>query len=188
MQSMKGNICSVPNARGFPQVMTLSLWFQLRRSVSVTIPEPGEISDLSSSNSLFSGLQVLLADNDDVNRAVTQKFLRKLGCSVTSVSSGYECLSLVVHAGASPFEVVLLDLHLPDLDGFEFTARIRKFKSRNWPIVVALTASSEEDLWQKCMHIGFNGVIRKPVLLEGFAAELRRILNGNLALLGSSSY
>ncbi|CAJ2673804.1 unnamed protein product [Trifolium pratense] len=188
IRSMQGNICSVPNARGFPQVMTLALRFQLRHSVTVSIPEPGEISESSNSNSLFSGLQVLLADNDDVNRAVTQKFLRKLGCSVTSVSSGFECLSLVGHAGASPFEVVLLDLHLPDLDGFEFTARIRKFKSRNWPIVIALTASSEEDLWEKCMHIGFNGVIRKPVLLEGFAAELRRILKGNLALLGSSSY
>ncbi|CAK8570637.1 unnamed protein product [Lathyrus sativus] len=94
IQSMKGSIRTVPNARGFPQVMTLALWFQLRRSIAVTIPEPGESSDSSSSNSLFRGLQVLLADNDDVNRAVTQKFLQKLGCVVTSVSSEFECLSL----------------------------------------------------------------------------------------------
>lgn len=176
---MKGSIRSVPNAKGFPQVMTLALRFQLRRSIAVTIPEPGESSESSSSNSLFRGLQVLLADNDDVNRAVTQKFLRKLGCVVTSVSSGLECLSLIGPAGGSPFEVILLDLHLPDLDGFEVTSRIRKFKSRNWPIVVALTASSGEDLREKCMHVGFNGVIRKPILLQGFSDELRRILKGN---------
>ncbi|KAI5397570.1 hypothetical protein KIW84_063404 [Lathyrus oleraceus] len=114
IQSMKGSIRSVPNARGFPQVMTLALRFQLRRSIAVTIPEPGESSESSSSNSLFRG------------------------CVVTSVSSGFECLSLFGPAGGSPFELILLDLHLPDLDGFEVTSRIWKLKSRNRPIVVAL--------------------------------------------------
>ncbi|CAL5208064.1 unnamed protein product [Lathyrus oleraceus] len=179
IQSMKGSIRSVPNARGFPQVMTLSLRFQLRRSIAVTIPEPGESSESSSSNSLFRGLQVLLADTDNVNRAVTQKFLQKLGCVVTSVSSGFECLSLFGPAGGSPFELILLDLHLPDIDGFEVTLRIRKLKSRNRPIVVALTASFEQALREKCMHIGFNGVIRKPILLKAFSDELQRILKGN---------
>ncbi|CAI8601901.1 unnamed protein product [Vicia faba] len=179
IQSMKGSIQSVPNARGSPHLMTLALRFQLRRSIAVTISEAGESSESSSSNSLFRGLQVLLADSDDVNRTVTLKFLQKLGCVVTSVPSGFECLSLFGPAGRSPFEVILLDLHLPDLDGFEVTSRIRKFKSRNWPIVVALTASSGEDLQEKCMHVGFNGVIRKPILLKGFSDELRRILKGN---------
>lgn len=176
---MKGSIRSVPNARGFPQVMTLALRFQLRRSIAVTIPEPGESSESSSSNSLFRGLQVLLADTDNVNRSVTQKFLQKLGCAVTSVSSGFECLSLFGPAGGSPFELILLDLHLPDIDGFEVTSRIWKLKSRNRPIVVALTASFEQDLREKCRHIGFNAVIRKPILLKAFSDELQRILKGN---------
>jgi ethylene receptor len=44
-----------------------------------------------------------------------------------------------------------MDRRMPDIDGFEVTARIRKFKSGNRPIIVALTASAEEDLWERCM-------------------------------------
>ena len=177
-QLMQGNIWLVPNAQGFPQVMALFLRFQLWRSIAVSNSEPGENSETSNSNSFFRGLQVLLADNDDVNRAVTQKLLQKLGCVVTSVSSGLECLSVIGPAGSS-FQVILLDLHMPELDGFEVATRIRKFRSRNWPVIVALTASTD-DLWERCMQIGMNGVIRKPVLLHGIASELRRIiLQGN---------
>ena len=182
-QLMQGNIWLVPNTQGSPQVMALVLRFQLRRSIAIAIPEPGESSsEPSNSNSLFRGLQVLLADNDDVNRAVTQKLLQKLGCIVTSVPSGFECLTAIGPAGSS-IQVILLDLHMPELDGFEVAARIRNFKSRNRPMIIALTASSEEDLWERCMQIGINGVIRKPVLLQGIASELRRILvQGNQVL------
>lgn len=172
---MQGNIWSVPNSEGFPQIMTLALRFQLRQSIAVAIPEPGESSEPSNSNLFFRGLQVLLADYDDLNRAVTQRMLQKLGCVVTSVSSGFECLSVIGPAGSS-FEVILLDLHMPELDGFEVASRIRKFKSRNWPMTVALTASTEEDMWERCRQTGINGVIRKPVQLQGIASELRRIL------------
>ena len=174
-QLMQGNIWLVPNTQGYPQSMALVLRFQLRPSISIAISEPGESSERTASNSILRGLQVLLADNDDVNRAVTQKLLQKLGCVVASVSSGYECLTTIGPAGSS-FQVILLDLHMPDLDGFELATRIRKFRSRNWPMIVALTASTEDDLWERCMQIGINGVIRKPVLLQGIASELRRIL------------
>ncbi|MCH96517.1 ethylene receptor 2-like [Trifolium medium] len=160
--------------------MTLLLRFQLRPSIAIAISEPGESSERNYSNSMLRGLQVLLVDNDDVNRAVTQKLLQKLGCSVTSTSSGFECLAIIGPVGSS-VQVILLDLQMPDIDGFEVAARIRKFKSGNRPIIIALTASAEEDLWERCMQIGVNGVIRKPVLLQGIASELRRILmQGNI--------
>ncbi|KAE9619197.1 hypothetical protein Lal_00047663 [Lupinus albus] len=175
VQLMQGNIWLVPNTLGFPQCMALVLRFQLRPSIAIVISDPGESSERTDSNSMLRGLQVLLADNDDINRAVTQKLLQRLGCAVTCVSSGFECLTVIGPAGSS-FQVILLDLNMPDLDSFEVATRIRKFRSRNWPVIVALTASTEEDLWERCMQIGINGVIRKPVLLQGIASELRRIL------------
>jgi len=178
---MQGNIWFVPNGEGHAQVMAISLRFQLQRSVAVSISETGESSEPSNSNSFFRGLQVLLVDNDDVNRAVTQKLLQKLGCSVTCACSGFECLSVIGGGGCS-FQVIVLDVHMPELDGFEVASRVRKFGSRNWPVIVALTASTE-DLWEKCMQVGINGVIRKPVLLHGIAGELRRILlQGNTVM------
>ena len=172
---MQGNIWVIPNPDVFDQSMALVLRFQRWPSIVIGISESGHSSDPPRSNSLFRGLQVLLADYNDVNRAVTRKLLQKLGCTVSTVASGFECLS-ALGPGVSSFQVLLLDLHMPDLDGFEVTMRIRKFRSRSWPLIVALTASGDEDVWERCLEIGMNGVIRKPVLLEGIADELRRVL------------
>ena len=59
------------------------------------------------SNSQFRGLKVVLADDDDVNRTVTKKLLEKLGCQVTAVSSGFECLGAISGSGNS-FKIILL--------------------------------------------------------------------------------
>lgn len=175
VQLMQGNIWAVPSSQGFAQRMTLVLRFQLRPQFGIGFSEPEESSDHSHSNSLFKGLQVLLAEEDDVNRVVTRKLLEKLGCIVSVVSSGFECLS-AINPAVAPFQIVLLDLHMPELDGFEVATRIRKFRSRSWPLIIALSASADEDVWEKCSKIGMNGFIRKPVLLRGIADELRRVL------------
>lgn len=161
----------VPNSQGFAQSMALLIRLQLRPSITLTISEEST-SEHTHSNSLFRSLQVLLADDDDVNRAVTKKLLEKLGFIVTALSSGFECVA----ASGSTIQIVILDLHMRDLDGFEVAMRIRKFRSRSWPLIIALTASADEDVWERCRQIGINGVIRKPVVLQGIANELRRVL------------
>ncbi|XP_057957488.1 protein EIN4-like [Malania oleifera] len=171
-QLMQGNIWVVPNPQGYAQSITLVLRFQLQPFIRIGIPESGNSSDHPHSDSLFKGLKILLADDDDVNRAVTRKLLEKLGCTVSAVSTGFECLSAL---GPS-FQVVLLDLHMPEMDGYEVARRIRKFRSRSWPLLIVLTASTDEDICEVCLQIGINGVIRKPVLIQGIADELRRVL------------
>ncbi|KAH7522146.1 hypothetical protein FEM48_Zijuj07G0107400 [Ziziphus jujuba var. spinosa] len=173
VQMMQGNIWVVPNSQGFAQSMALVLRLQRRPSIALTISE--DLSEHPNSNSLFRSLQVILADDDDVNRAVTKKLLEKLGCIVTALSSGFECLAAIGPAGSN-IQIVLLDLHLPDLDGFEVAMRIRKFRSHSWPLIIALTASADEDMWERCRQIGINGVIRKPVVLQGIANELQRVM------------
>ncbi|KAI3804278.1 hypothetical protein L1987_25699 [Smallanthus sonchifolius] len=176
VQMMQGNIMVVPNPLGFDQSMSLVLRFQLRPSIMIRLSETGESSDHDpQSNSIFTGLQVLFANEDDVNRAVTRKLLEKLGCTVTTVTSGLDCLS-ALSSPVSAYQILILDLHMPGLDGFEVASRIRKFRSRNWPLIIALTASADEDLWERCIQIGINGIIQKPVLLNGIADELRRVL------------
>lgn len=174
MQLMQGNISVVPNPRGFYQSMAVVLGFKLVPSTA-GMSERSESSNHTHPNSLLVGLKVLLADHDGINRGVTRRLLEKLGCDVSAVSSGYECLGALGPA-VCPFQVVLLDLHLPDLDGFEVTMRIRKFRSRSWPLIIALTASDDEDARERCIQTGMNGIIRKPVILQGIADELTRVL------------
>ncbi|GMI64205.1 ethylene response 2 [Hibiscus trionum] len=174
VQLMHGNIWVIKDPLGSAQSMALVIRFQIRPSIS-RITESGESSDQPCSNSIFRGLHVLLADDDNVNRAVAGKLLEKLGCIVSVVSSGFECLS-VIGSTTSPFQVVILELQMPELDGFEVTARIRKFRSRSWPLIVAMTASMDQEIWEKCLQTGMNGVIQKPALLHEIAAELRKVL------------
>ncbi|KAK9724385.1 hypothetical protein RND81_05G068900 [Saponaria officinalis] len=164
VQLLQGNIWVVPNPQGFLQSMVLALRFQLQSSVEIVISETSESSE--SSNLKFKGLSVLLADDDDMNRAVTKKLLEKLGCAVTSVSSGLECLAALSPSGAS-YDIVLLELHMDDLDGFEVATRVRKRNSRtrNWPLIVALSTSDDEECyWERFRQI--DGAIRKPIVLQ----------------------
>lgn len=175
VQMMQGNIWISSNPQGLAQSMTLVLKFQLQPSFGRSIFGLGNSSEQPNSNSMFRGLRVILADDDNVNRTVTKKLLERLGCQVSAVSSGFECLSALSPSEA-PFQIILLDLQMPEMDGFEVAKRIRKFRSRSWPLIIALTASADEHLWERCIQVGMNGIIRKPVLLQGMADELRRVL------------
>nr|XP_016501172.1 PREDICTED: ethylene receptor 2-like [Nicotiana tabacum]XP_016501173.1 PREDICTED: ethylene receptor 2-like [Nicotiana tabacum] len=172
---MQGDICVVLNPEGFDQCMAVIVGFRRQPSIPISIPEYGESSDPSHTRSLLHGVKVLLADYDDMNRGVARKMLEKLGCIVSVVSSGYECLGAIGPA-VSSFQIILLDLHLPDVDGFEVTIRIRKHRSRSWPLIIGLAATADEDVSGRCLQIGMNGTIRKPVLLPGLADELQRVL------------
>jgi len=174
VQIMQGSIWISSDAQGHAKSMTLVLRLQIQPFRKAMF-ELGNLSDQPKSNTLFIGLQVVLADDDDINRTVTKKLLEKLGCRVSAVSSGLECLSILGPAGKS-YPVVIIDLHMPEMDGFEVVMRIRKSRSHSRPLIIALTASAEEHVWERCLQMGMNGVIRKPVLLQGMADELRRVL------------
>ncbi|KAI7751491.1 hypothetical protein M8C21_022565 [Ambrosia artemisiifolia] len=175
VQMMQGKIWMSTNSQGYIQSTSLVLRFQIQQTFNRPMFDLGNFVDQPKSNSIFRGLQVILADDDGVNRMVTKKLLEKIGCQVTTVSSGFECLSSLGPT-MSPFHVVILDLHMPEMDGFEVATRIRKFRSRNRPLIIALTASAEEQVWERCLQVGMNGVIRKPVLLRGLENELRTVL------------
>ncbi|XP_059307836.1 protein EIN4 [Lycium ferocissimum] len=175
VQMMQGNIWMSSNAQGLAQGMTLILRFQKQSSFRKRMFEYRNPLEQPISSTMFRGLHVLLTDDDDVNRLVTRKLLEKLGCQVTAVSTGFQCLS-ALGPSLTTYQVVILDLQMPEMDGFEVALRVRKFRSRSWPLIIALTASSEEQVWERCLQVGMNGLIRKPVLLQGLADELQRLL------------
>ncbi|KAL1192719.1 Ethylene receptor 2 [Cardamine amara subsp. amara] len=179
VQLIQGSISVVPGSDGSPETMSLLLRFRGRPSVSVHGSNESPAPDHhphSHSNSLLRGLQVLLVDTNDSNRAVTRKLLEKLGCIVTAVSSGFDCLTAIApssSSSSSSFQVVVLDLQMAEMDGYEVAMRIR---SRSRPLIMATTVSLDEEMWDKCMQIGINGILRKPVVLRAMESELRRVL------------
>lgn len=120
--------------------------------------------------------KVLLAEDNPVNQLVLGRMLELLGCSVDVVGDGKAACEA---AASRRYDLVLMDLHMPLMDGFEATACIRtrpENASRAAPIV-ALTAAVLPQDRERCAGAGMNDFIRKPVTL----ARLRSCIAAQLA-------
>jgi CheY-like chemotaxis protein len=108
-------------------------------------------------------LRVLLAEDNAVNQAVAAGLLRAVGHSVRVVTSGREVLAALAD---EPFDVVLMDVQMPEMDGFEATAAIRAAEAgapgRRLP-VIALTARALQDEREECRRRGMDDFIAKPI-------------------------
>jgi CheY-like chemotaxis protein len=116
---------------------------------------------------------VLVAEDNLVNQRLVRALLEKLGCEVELAADGRQAIARFF---AANFDLVLMDLHMPVIDGAEATRAIRKLeqagvKPRRTPIV-ALTASSVASEHEKCLKSGMDGVLTKPVSPAQLAAVL----------------
>jgi CheY-like chemotaxis protein len=117
--------------------------------------------------------RVLVADDDAMNRLVAVESLRYLGVEPVAVDSASEALQLLAE---QPFDLVLLDVHMPDMSGIEAALRIRENEHlRGLPRlpVLALTASATVKDQQSCMDAGMDGVLTKPFRIEQLGELLK---------------
>jgi signal transduction histidine kinase/CheY-like chemotaxis protein len=124
----------------------------------------------SSSHTLLMGLRVLVAEDQVLNREVVGLMLSELGCETTIVDNGVEALAAF---DAHSFDVALFDCHMPELDGFEATLRLRR-NGVEIPIV-ALTANAYSEDRERCLECGMNDFLSKPFSLRQLAHKLRPI-------------
>jgi len=124
----------------------------------------------------FAGRRLLVADDSAVNREVAQEALSRLGCHVTLVNDGRQAVQAVA---TESFDLVLMDASMPQMDGYEATAEIRRAEqtaaAERLPIV-ALTAhvvGSATDRWREA---GMDGMLSKPFTLAALAAKLAEFL------------
>lgn len=115
-------------------------------------------------------LRILLAEDNAVNRLLAQRQLGRLGHELTTVATG---LAAVEAAAGGGFDVVLLDRHLPDIDGLEVARRLRTAEggATRTPIL-AVTADASPRARQECLAAGMDGYLTKPLDLDSLAAAL----------------
>ncbi|WP_404385662.1 response regulator [Caenispirillum salinarum] len=115
-------------------------------------------------------LQVLLAEDNIVNRKVAMAFLERAGHVVTVARDGYEA---VAQAGRGGFDVVLMDVSMPGMDGYEATSRIRSLPdSRGRVPILALTASAMRGEAERCRAAGMDGYLAKPIDADVLEREI----------------
>jgi CheY-like chemotaxis protein len=127
----------------------------------------------------FPGLRILVAEDNQVNQKIAAAQLKKLGCRVDLAANGHEVLEALPRAD---YAVVFMDCQMPEMDGYEATRiirdRERDSKRRcRWaaPIhVVAMTANAMQGDREKCLAVGMNDYISKPVRVAELRAAIER--------------
>jgi len=120
-------------------------------------------------------LRVLVAEDLEVNKKVISALLRRDSHAVTVVENGELCLNEVL---ANDYDVILMDMRMPGMDGLEATRRIRKLPDRQKAgiAIVAMTANTMQDDIRACLDAGMDGFISKPVDPQIMRSEIARAM------------
>lgn len=145
--------------------------------VEAELPEPGnDIPDPYPADKKVNlqaelpPLRILIAEDNPVNYKLMDRILQKLGFSPVAVPSGHEVLEITEHRD---FDLILMDVQMPGLDGMQTTRRLRSRKGHQ-PYVLAITAGASEEDFEACLAAGMNDYLAKPVRIADLEAALQR--------------
>lgn len=139
---------------------------------SKTAPQPALPDELAVSLAEPLRLDVLLADDNLVGRRVTQAVLRRLGCDPDVAGNGHEVLAALE---ARRYDVVLMDVYMPEMDGLAATQHIRRqIPPERQPYIIALTASAMAEDRERCLNAGMDDYLAKPVRINLLNQALRK--------------
>lgn len=116
-------------------------------------------------------LRILLAEDNEVNQRVALKMLEKIGYQADVAANGTEVLQALER---QDFDLILMDIQMPEMDGLETSKKIRK-KWPNGPKIIALTAYALEGDRDECLDVGMDDFISKPVRLEELQSKLNQL-------------
>ncbi len=158
-------------------------WFRILATPGTGAPdqaaETGATQAQHVSSALLTGLQgrVLVVEDNAVNARVIEVMLVRLGLTVTRVADGKQAVQAIVGGGV--FDVVLMDLQMPVMDGYDAVIRLREWETglaRARLPIIALTADAFEEDRQHCLAVGMDDFLAKPVALDALQAALSRWL------------
>ncbi|HEX4324593.1 MAG TPA: GAF domain-containing protein, partial [Gaiellaceae bacterium] len=134
-----------------------------------------------------SALRILLAEDNAMNQKVALRLLERLGYRADVATNGLEAIEALERR---PYDVVLMDVQMPELDGLDATRRIcEQWPAQSRPYIVAMTANALPEDREACFAAGMNDYVAKPIRAEELAAALKRVRplaqgNGDTAAVG----
>jgi CheY-like chemotaxis protein len=152
--------------------------FDLQQALAPTAAPSDAVTGHSLSESRRT-LRILVAEDNKVNQLVAARLLEKRGHTVVLAGNGQEALQAMNKAGSGGFDLILMDVEMPEMDGFETTAIIRageKFSGTHLPII-AMTANAMKGDEERCLAAGMDGYASKPIDVELLFATIDSVLH-----------
>jgi PAS domain S-box-containing protein len=159
-------------------ITQVELWQAIGRVLHSAIPA-ATLSPAVASRALqetHRPLRVLLAEDNVVNQRLAARLMEKRGHTVVVVSTGREALAALAQ---EPFDVVLMDVQMPDMDGLEATTAIRKWEqeTRIHVPIIAMTAHTMQGDAERCLAAGMDSYVSKPIKPEDLYAAIDSVLH-----------
>ncbi len=144
-----------------------TFWFTLPAAQTVALPAPERAQP--SSGAALPGLRVLLAEDNQINQLIARRAIEKTGAQVHLAVDGEQALQAAVEGD---FDVILMDVQMPHMDGLEVTRRIRQEMLPRQPYIVALTAHAIAGYRETCLEAGMDHFLTKPLQIDALRAVL----------------
>ena len=167
---MMGGTIAVSSEFGKGTTFRVQLPFDIAENIPVAAPV---IASTKNRNDDISGKRILVAEDNEINQKVIMHVLQRVGISTTIVNNGKEAVELL-EAGEE-FDLIILDLQMPIMNGFQTATYIRKKLEIIVPII-AMTASALRNEKMRCFELGMNEYLTKPFVPADLYTELRRFL------------
>ena len=133
---------------------------------------------LLEKNADFKGKHILLVEDNELNREIAQEILREYGFLVDSAENGAVAVEKVSTAAPGSYDLVLMDVQMPIMDGYTATRKIRALDdpARAKLPILAMTANAFDEDRRNALESGMNGFLSKPIVIDDLVQELHKIL------------
>ncbi len=141
-------------------------------------PENVEPEDVEADGAVFEGKRILLAEDNDLNAEIAEEILTSVGFMIERAEDGAICYEKIVSSETGYYDLVLMDIQMPNMDGYQATKAIRGLADKekaNIPII-AMTANAFEEDRSKAINMGMNGHIAKPIDVSELLMVLARVI------------
>jgi CheY-like chemotaxis protein len=127
----------------------------------------------------FRGRRILLAEDNDLNAEITMEVLKDIDFVVERAEDGQRCVEMIDAAPAGYYDLILMDIQMPRMNGYEATRIIRQMKDKEKAniTILAMTANAFEEDKREAIESGMNAHLSKPIEVEKLIKTLKRSLN-----------
>ncbi|MGN1089093.1 MAG: ATP-binding protein, partial [Huintestinicola sp.] len=160
---MMGGTISVESKKGCGSTFTVEIPMELTAGENVVHQEASGVQDS------LKGIRVLLAEDNDLNAEIAEIQLEELGMTVTHAADGEQAVKLFADNPSGTFDVIIMDIMMPKMNGYEATRAIRNLENRPDGAVIpiiAMTANAFAEDVQASLDSGMNGHLSKPIVMD----------------------